>query len=92
MKRNGRLQRDVFALLRRRIIRETELALLIGLHYPERMPRIPTIEVGRGEFHPAFAARFWRQVLDIDDHRNGAYDDAPRPRDWHLRFGSRRLG
>jgi len=50
--------------MRRRMIHETEIALLYGMRFPDRMIRIPTIEVGRGEFHPEFAAQFWNHVLD----------------------------
>ena len=32
--------------MQKRMIAETELALLIGLRFPDRMPRIPTMEVG----------------------------------------------
>ncbi len=57
---------DRFQALRKRIIRETEVALLIGLTHPERMQRIPIMEIGTGQFDPTFAARFWESVLDID--------------------------
>ncbi len=67
MKRNGRFRWDVYAHLRKRILRETELALAVGMQFPGRMPRIPTVEAGKGEFQPAFAARFWEEVLDLED-------------------------
>ena len=51
-----------------------ELALTIGLQFPERMPRIPTVEVGKGEFHPAFATQYWRGVLGMDEAEFGAED------------------
>jgi len=51
--------------LRARMIRETELALLVGLQFPERTVRIPTLEVGKGTFRPVFAARFWQQTLGL---------------------------
>ncbi len=53
--------------LRRRMIHETEAALLYGLQFPDRTPRIPRVEVGRGAFAPAFAARFWAQTLGLDE-------------------------
>ena len=53
--------------LRRRIIHETEAALLYGLQFLDRAPRIPRVEVGRGAFAPAFAARFWAQTLGLDE-------------------------
>ncbi len=52
--------------IRRRIIAETEVALTWGLIHPEAVPRIPTIEVGAGSFHPEFARRFWSATLNID--------------------------
>jgi hypothetical protein len=55
-----------YAAMRRRMIAETELAVLIGLRFPDRMPRIPMMEVGRGSFHPKFAADFWAEALGID--------------------------
>ena len=74
MKRNGRYRWDVYAALRKRIIHETELALALGLQFPERMPRIPTVEVGNGEFHPAFAAQYWQEVLGMDEAEFAAED------------------
>ena len=56
-----------YAEMRRRMIEETELALFIGLCFPERVQRIPTMEVGGARFHPTFAARFWQDVLDLDE-------------------------
>jgi hypothetical protein len=67
MKRNGRFRWDVYGILRSRIIKETEQALALGLQFPERTRRIPTIETGNGEFQPAFAARYWQEVLDLDE-------------------------
>ena len=61
-----RFKVDKFGALRKRMIAETELALLVGLRFPERVPRIPTMEVGKGTFHPEFAARFWSQTLGIE--------------------------
>lgn len=57
---------DSYAAMRRRMIAETELAVLIGLRFPDRMPRIPTMEVGRGMFHAKFAGDFWAEALGID--------------------------
>ena len=55
--------RDKYGGMRRRMIHETELGLLIGLHFPERMPRIPAVEVGKGSFDPKFAEAFWDEAL-----------------------------
>lgn len=49
-----------------RLIAETELALLVGLRFPKRMPRIPTIKLGAGEFDPEFSLRFWSEALGVD--------------------------
>ena len=61
-----RFQVDKFGALRKRMIAETELALLIGLKFPDRAPRIPTMRVGIGSFRPEFAAQFWGETLGID--------------------------
>jgi len=60
-----RAKDEAYAVLRRRIIRETEAALLYGLLVPDRNPRIPTAEVGTARFHPAFARAWWSRVLDL---------------------------
>lgn len=57
----------------RHMIRETELALLVGLRHPERATRIPTIEVGTGAFDSGFADRFWSEVLDLDKPRTARH-------------------
>ena len=61
---NRRLPLDRYGALRKRMIHETEVALLFGLRFPDRVPRIPIVEVGRGEFHPDFAKQFWAGLLD----------------------------
>ncbi len=58
---------DSYAKMRRRMLDETELALYIGLRFPERMRRIPIMEVGTARFRPSFAAAFWGDVLDLDE-------------------------
>ena len=62
-----RLKEDVFVALRRRMIRETEIALLVGFVYPDRARRIPTVEVGHDTFEPSFATQFWREALELND-------------------------
>ena len=72
--RKPRFKRDVYAALRTRLVRETELALALGFKFPDRNPRIPTVEVGKGVFSPDFAARYWRDVLGVDfDEIAGQY-------------------
>ena len=53
-----------FDRTRKRMIRETEIALAVALRHPERIVRIPTVEVGCGDFHPSYAAEFWAQILE----------------------------
>ena len=67
MVRLRRRKTDAYAALRKRMIRETELALTIGFRFPNRVPRIPTVEVGHGTFHSTFAAQFWEGVLELDE-------------------------
>ena len=61
-----RAKHECYDALRKHMIAETELALLYGLRFPERMRRIPRIEVGGRSFQPAGAAQFWAEVLGID--------------------------
>lgn len=61
-----RFQVDKFGVLRKRMIAETEIALLFGLRFPERLPRIPTMEVGTGQFRREFAAQFWSEALGLE--------------------------
>ena len=61
------LARDPLTVMRKRILQETEVALLYGLRFPKRTPRIPVMEVGQAQWHPLFAARFWQEVLDLDE-------------------------
>lgn len=52
--------------LRRKMIRETEVSLLFGMLFPHRVPRIPTVEIGKGSFDRRFAEAYWRDRLGID--------------------------
>ena len=63
-----------FDTLRRRMLAETELALLIGMRFPHCAQRIPTIVVGRGVFHPDYARRFWSDTLGIEPEGEGGWD------------------
>lgn len=56
---------EAYGVFRRRLIRETQVALLYGLRFPNRHPRIPTIEVGTARFDPEFAIQFWRDALGL---------------------------
>lgn len=59
-------RRASYDAIRRRMIGETEQALMIGLRFPDMVRRIPTMEVGTGRFHPRYARRFWSEALGVD--------------------------
>jgi hypothetical protein len=59
--------KKIYGHWRRRMIHETEVALLYGLLFPERHPDIPSIKVGEGQFDPAFADEFWNNVLELQE-------------------------
>ncbi len=63
LRRRSRFSLDAWRL---RLIRETETALLHGLLHPKSVPRIPTVEVGKGSFESVLAEQWWTGVLDID--------------------------
>lgn len=58
-----RITPEMWAVLRRRMIRETESFINDGLQHPERGIYIPRKEVGTGGWSVAFASVFWSQVL-----------------------------
>lgn len=64
MIRIHKLKDQVYDRIRRRMIRETEIALCVGFMYSDRAIRIPTLQIGCGEFQPGYAARFWSELLD----------------------------
>lgn len=76
--RFGRLRRgvDPLAAFRRKLIAETELAILIGLTFPDRAPRIPRIEVGTGSFARRFSVQFWADTLGMAPDELRAVDSA----------------
>lgn len=51
------------------MIRETEYALWYGLCFPDRHPRIPSIQVGKGKFDRAYADQFWEDVLGPESNK-----------------------
>ena len=61
-----RLRQQTYDVLRCRMIRETEVALLHLLRCGDATPRIPTVEAGKGVFHPTFATRYWSDRLGLD--------------------------
>ena len=56
---------EPYAVTRRRMVKETEIALTIGLRSYEQQPRIPRVEVGKGTFTREYAARYWHQTLGL---------------------------
>ena len=56
----------------RRMIRETEMGLTIALTFPERMPKIPAMEVSNASFDPTWAERFWEGILGDGSDLNRA--------------------
>ena len=65
--RDRRHEYDPLAALQKRLIQETEIALLYGLRFPKRHARIPTVEVGHSRFNPTFAAQWWADALGLDE-------------------------
>jgi hypothetical protein len=51
---------------RRKLIRETEAALLAGLLHPNQSPRIPTVIVGTDRFDPKWSRCWWDRVLELE--------------------------
>ncbi|MCH9001513.1 MAG: hypothetical protein IIC02_02980, partial [Planctomycetes bacterium] len=45
MIRIHKLKDQVYDRIRRRMMRETEIALIVGFMYPDRAIRIPTLEI-----------------------------------------------
>jgi hypothetical protein len=62
----GRNKQDSFDIVRKRMLHETEVALLYGMSFPDRVRRIPRIEVGKGEFSRQFSDAFWREAVGLD--------------------------
>lgn len=57
------LRFESWAVLRARMLRETEVFLEEGLQHPERAIIIPAVPVGKARFPRGFAHLFWSQVL-----------------------------
>ena len=60
-----RKKHESYEEMRRRMIGETELALLYGLRFPERTTRIPTLISGTGSFHRSVTVRYWAHALGM---------------------------
>ena len=76
--------RESLDVVRHRIIHETEAALLYGLQFPESAVRIPTVEVGKRSFNPAFAANFWSRTLGIEETEQAVLDPPQHQRSTSL--------
>ncbi|HOA75721.1 MAG TPA: hypothetical protein PL151_03850 [Phycisphaerae bacterium] len=59
----SRMSPEMWAVLRRRMIQETEEFINDGLAHPERYVYIPRKEVGTGGWSVTFASVFWSQIL-----------------------------
>jgi len=62
-----RKKHETYEEMRRRMIAETELALLYGLRFPERTDRIPTLISGTASFNRSVTVRFWAQALGMEE-------------------------
>ena len=58
-------KQDAYEVMRRRMRRETEVAILYGLRFPEHVPSIPKVEVGKGTFTREFSSCFWSETLGL---------------------------
>lgn len=63
MLRPDKMDPEMWAVLRRRMIQETESFINDGLVNPEHAIYIPRREVGTGGWSVAFASVFWSQIL-----------------------------
>ena len=52
-----------WAIIRRRMLHETEAFLEDALRHPERQIVIPAVRDGEAEFTRGFAGLFWSQIL-----------------------------
>ena len=58
-------KQDAYEVLRRRMRRETEVAILYGLRFPDRVASIPKVEVGKGTFSREFSSCFWSETVGL---------------------------
>lgn len=59
----SKMSPEMWAVIRRRMIQETEEFIKHGLAHPEQAVYIPRREVGTGGWSVAFASVFWSQLL-----------------------------
>jgi hypothetical protein len=84
--RSGKTFANKYSDFQRRILAETELAILAGLANPWSVQRIPFMEVGVGAFEPEFARAFWSATLGLD-HQQEWTGEASRSSCGDRRFG-----
>ena len=58
-----RIQLESWAVLRRRMLRETEAFIEDALKHPELQVVIPAVPVGEAAFPRGYAQLFWSHVL-----------------------------
>jgi hypothetical protein len=54
---------ESWAVIRARMLRETERFIEEALRNPEKQVQIPCVKAGTGSFSRVFAQLFWAQVL-----------------------------
>jgi hypothetical protein len=72
-----RKKHESYDEMRKRLIAETELALLYGLRFPERTKRIPRLISGTGTFHPSISVRFWAEALGMEESEVAQLNQPP---------------
>lgn len=68
-----RQRTESYEAMRKRLIHETEVALLYGISFPQRVPRIPTVEVGKASFSRGYCRRYWQAALELSDREMNAW-------------------
>ncbi len=61
----GWRKEEPYERMRKCLIRETEVASTYGIRFPDRVPRIPTLEVRKGTFDPVFSDDYWSQRVGL---------------------------
>ena len=72
-----RKKHETYDEMRRRMIAETELALLYGLRFPERSDRIPTLISGTASFHRSMTVQYWAKALGMEEAEVAHLNEPP---------------
>lgn len=72
-----RKKHESYEQMRKRMIAETELALLYGVRFPERLTRIPTLIAGTGSFQRSATVRFWAEALGMKESEVARLNEPP---------------